>query len=95
MFSKDSRWDRHTPEQAHDEVPIDVAAVFQKGKVLPRSFVLRGQKHQVKEVTYHLAENRGADVLHYYTVSDGATLYQIYLNTKHLHWRLAKSCPLA
>ncbi|MBN1870417.1 MAG: hypothetical protein JW847_07590 [Candidatus Omnitrophica bacterium] len=94
MFSNDSRWDRHTPEQSRHEEPVDVAVIFKEGKVFPQSFFHKGRKYPVKEVTYHWAEARGAEVLHYYSVTDGANLYKIYFNTKHLYWRLAGSCPL-
>ena len=94
MFSKDSRWDRHTPDQSQQRDPIDVAAVFEKGKAFPRTFVWQNRKYQIKEVTYHWVENRGGEILHFYTVTDGSNLYQIYLNTKHLYWRLDKVCPL-
>ena len=35
MFSSDSRWDRHTPEQARHEEVIDVGVLFKGGKVIP------------------------------------------------------------
>jgi len=94
MFSNDSRWDRHTPEQNRKEEPIDIVVVFKGGKVLPSSFLWNGRKYVINQVTYHWEEQRGNDLLHFYTVTDRANLYQIYLNTRHLYWRLTRSCPL-
>jgi len=94
MFSNDSRWDRHTPEQERDESPIDVGVIFKGGKAFPKSFIWQKQKYQIKDITYHWAETRGAEVLHFYTVTDGTNLYKIYFNTKHLVWRLVKVCPI-
>jgi len=94
MFSSDSRWDRHTPEQGRQEDIIDVAAVFKKGKAAPTSFVWNQRRYTVKEVTYHWREKRGSDFLHFYTVTDRANLYTIYLNTRYLHWRLVGTCPI-
>ena len=94
MFSNDSRWDRHTPEQNRKEEPIDVAVVFKGGKAYPKSFKRGSRKYVISEVTYHWEEKRGGDLLHFFTVTDQVNLYQIYLNTRYLHWRLTRSCPL-
>ena len=94
MFNSDSRWDRHTPEQDRDEDVIDVAVVFKNGKTIPKSFVWKKRRYDVKEVTYHWEERRGGDLLHFYTVTDRANLYKIYLNARYLSWRIASACPL-
>ena len=94
MFSSDSRWDRHTPEQDREEDVIDVAVVFKKGKAYPTSFVWKRRRYNISEVTYHWEERRGADLLHFYTVATHANLYKIYLNTRHLNWRMASVCPI-
>jgi len=94
MFSSDSRWDRHTPEQNRSEEQIDVVVVFKGGKTCPQSFVWRGRRYQVTEVTYHWEEKRGANLFHFYTVTDGTNLYKLYLNTRYLYWRMVDSCPL-
>ena len=94
MFSSDSRWDRHTPEQDRNEDVIDVAVVFKKGKAHPKSFVWKSRRVDIREVTYHWQEKRGADLLHFYTVTDNTNLYKIYLNTRYLNWRMASACPI-
>lgn len=93
MFSNDSRWDRHTPDTDREEVPIDVGVLFKQGKTYPKMFVWRGRRYDVKEVTYHWEETRGRSLLHFYTVTAGTAIFQIYFNTKYLYWRLVKACP--
>ncbi len=92
MFTNDSRWDRHTPEQSHDEAVIDVGVIFKNGKMLPKTFVWQNRKYHIKEITYQWKETRGNEVLHFFTVTDGGNLFRIYLNNKYMHWRLATSC---
>jgi hypothetical protein len=94
MFSNDSRWDRHLPYQSREAEAIDVGVIFRKGQILPKTFVWKDRKYQVKEITYHWKDARGAEVLHYFAVSDGVNIYQIYLNSKYMHWRLEKVCPI-
>lgn len=94
MFNPDARWDRPLPldNQASEE-PIIVSAIFQKGKILPRWFILDGRIHRIKAITYQWQARRGQEVLHYFSVDDGTNIYQIYLNTRYLSWRLAGVCP--
>jgi len=94
MFSSDARWDRHTPDQSREEDKIDVGVIFRHGKMTPKSFIWRRQKYSIKEVTYHWTEDRGGEVLHYFSVTDGVNLYQIYLNNKHMCWRLKRVSPI-
>ena len=94
MFSSDSRWDRHTPEQSYYEDPIDVGAIFVKGRLLPQTFVWKQRKYIIKKVTYHWEESRGGQMLHYFTVTDHINLYYIYLNSRYMYWRLTKACPI-
>jgi hypothetical protein len=94
MFSNDARWDRHTPDQTREEDQIDVGVIFRRGKIIPKSFIWRRRTYQVKEVTYHWTENRGGETLYFFSVTDGVNLYQIYLNNRHMCWRLKRSCPI-
>ena len=93
MFTPDSRWDRHLPHQSHQEEPIEVGVIFKEGKLLPKWFTRNGRKYSIKEITYQWQDHRGNESLYFFSVSDGANLYQIYLNNRYLHWRLAKVCP--
>jgi len=94
MFNNDARWDRHTPDQTRDEEGIDVGVIFRQGKVIPKSFIWRRQKYSIKEVTFHWTENRGGEILYFFSVTDGVNLYQIYLNNKHMCWRLKHVSPI-
>ncbi len=94
MFNSDSRWDRQLPSQGYEEDMIEVGALFKGGSIIPKAFIWKNRKYQIKEMTYHWQERRGVEVLYYFTVSDGSNLYQIYLNNRYMHWRLEKVCPL-
>lgn len=94
MFSNDSRWDRHTPDQLRKEEPIDVSVIFEQGNIVPRQFVWHGRKYTVKEITYQWRERRGDQQLIYFTLSDGVNIYKIYFNNKYLHWRMVDTCPI-
>ncbi|MEA3226991.1 MAG: DUF6504 family protein [Planctomycetota bacterium] len=93
MFSNDSRWDRHTPGDDREEVPINAGVYFKKGRAYPKMFIWRDRRYDVEEVTYHWEERRGRDLLHFYTVAAGGNVFVIYFNTKYLYWRLARTCP--
>jgi hypothetical protein len=94
MFNQEARWDRHLPNESFNEEPIEVGVIFKAGNVYPRWFTWRGRKYPVKDVTYHWTDKRGGEVLHFYSVTDGANLYQIHFNNRYLHWRIDKVCPL-
>ena len=94
MFSPDSRWDRHLPHQSYQEDPLEVGVIFQKGKIIPKWFVWKDRRYAIKEITYQWQDHRGGETLHFFSVSDGINIYQIFLNNKHLSWRLAHVCPI-
>jgi len=94
MFNSESRWDRHLPNEDISADPIEVGVIFKSGQVFPRWFVWQGRKVMVKDVTFHWTDKRGGEVLHFYALSDGINLYQVYFNNKHLHWRMDQVCPL-
>jgi len=91
-FNNDSRWDRHLPHQEREADLIDVGVIFKRGKILPRSFIWKKRKYLIEEITYHWEEKRGGEILHFFTVTDGTNVYQIYLNNKYMHWKLEKVC---
>lgn len=66
---------------------IKVMAVFEKG-VRPVKFKWRGRVYPVKEITYTWASKEGeASILHF-SVTDGATLFELAYNQKELEWTL-------
>jgi len=94
MFNPHARWDRHLPYDEQEADVIEVGVIFKQGKILPSWFVWKDRKYTIQEITYHWTDKHGDEVFHFFSVTDGANLYQIYLNNKFMHWRLAKTCPL-
>ena len=94
MFNSESRWDRRLPHEKRHEDILQVGVIFKAGKAYPRWFIWKGRKYPVTELTFHWTDKRGGESLHFYSVSDGTNLYQIYFHPKKLHWRLDKTCPL-
>ncbi len=96
MFNTHSRWDRRFPQQqAEPGDPIEVGAVFRRGKLIPRCFVWQQRKYPITEVTYYWQDKEGEAVLHFFSVTDGVNLYQIHLNNRQMIWRLDKMEPMA
>jgi hypothetical protein len=71
--------------------PVDVGAVFGKNRIKPKWFVWQNRKHTVTETTYTWRETEGEAVVVHFTVTDGATLFELSLNQKTLCWRLVKT----
>lgn len=95
MFSKDARWDRHTPEQSRNEDVIDVGVIFSKGKIVPKTFVWKARKYYIEKMTYQWEEKRGGQTLQYFAVTDQTNVYYIYFNSRRMFWRLDRVCPIA
>ncbi len=93
MFSNDSRWDRHTPDQSREEDVIEVGVIFRKNKIIPTCFVWRHEKYVIEEITYYWQERRGGYILHFFSVTHHSNVYQIYLHNIHMCWRLKDVCP--
>lgn len=70
---------------------IEVGAAFRKSGVLPRWFVWQGRKYPVQQITYMWRERLGEALLSYFTVTDGATSFEISLNHLTLSWTLEKT----
>ncbi len=89
MFNPNARWDRPLPQdgQACDE-PIEVEAVFKKGRITPLWFSFSGIRYEIKKITYKWQDRKGQEVLYYFSVSDGEEVFQIYFSNKTLTWRI-------
>lgn len=71
--------------------PIDVMATFKNGKLSPRAFLWHGRRYTVSEVTSMWTDLEGQFRRYYYAVTtDAPNLYEIYFQTKDLHWTLSK-----
>jgi hypothetical protein len=68
--------------------PVQVGAVFRKAEVVPRWFFYHGRKITVREVTYCWKENSGRTLFHHFSVSDGASLYELVFDPERLCWKL-------
>jgi len=70
---------------------VDVGVVFGRNRILPKWFVWNTRKYDIKEVTYLWQDTQGeAKVLHF-SVTDGATCFELSLNQKTLQWQLEKT----
>ena len=69
---------------------IKVGAIFgdNKKKLKPVWFVWSGRKYAVQEITYVWTERLGKAVVHYFAVTDGATLFSLSYNADTLLWTL-------
>ncbi|MBI5454474.1 MAG: hypothetical protein HY956_07605 [Deltaproteobacteria bacterium] len=66
---------------------IKVMAVFEKG-VRPVKFKWRGRVYPVKEITYTWTSKEGEAPILHFSVTDGATLFELAYNQKELEWTL-------
>lgn len=78
-------------EQTEINETIDVGAVFTKKYIKPKWFLWQNRKYMVKETTYTWDEDVGSARMIHFSVTDGATLFEISLNKKTLAWTLEKT----
>lgn len=69
---------------------IKVGAVFDGDRIKPKWFIRNNKKHAVERVTYSWHEKQGEAQVMHFSVTDGATLFEICLNQKTLAWTLEK-----
>lgn len=70
---------------------IEVGAVFGKNKVNPKWFVWKTRKYAIKETTFTWQDRQGEANMMFFSVTSGATLFEISFNQKTLAWRLEKT----
>lgn len=71
--------------------PIKVMAVFDEGGqggVRPVKFRWRGRVYPVCEVTYTWRTREGSAAVIHFSVTDGATLYELAYNLSTMGWSL-------
>ena len=71
--------------------PIKVMAVFDgvgQGGVRPVKFRWRGRVYPVCEVTYTWRTREGSAAVIHFSVTDGATLYELAYNLSTMGWSL-------
>jgi len=92
MFNQEARWDRSILKKDSNDLnePIRVVAVFECGKILPRSFSWHQKPYPVTKITYFWQERQGRELLNLFCVETPNGLYQISFSNQSLSWRLNK-----
>ncbi|MDI6817007.1 MAG: hypothetical protein QME41_07440 [Actinomycetota bacterium] len=70
--------------------PIEVSAVFVRGRLKPVSFMWSRRHHKISEITGVYKYSAGTSACYGYTVRSGDDLYEISLNTGEMAWRLER-----
>jgi len=70
--------------------PIEVSAVFVRGRLKPVSFIWNRRYYKISQITGAYRYFIGASKCYGYTVKSGADLYEISLNTGEMLWHLEK-----
>jgi hypothetical protein len=70
--------------------PIEVSAVFVRGRLKPVSFMWSRRHHKISEITGAYKYSVGASACYGYTVRVGDDLYEISLNIGEMVWRLER-----
>ena len=69
---------------------VKVGAVFGNGKkIKPVWFKWNSKQHHIKSITYTWTSRQGRAVIHHFSVTDGANLYELRYNTENSVWELA------
>lgn len=69
---------------------IKVMAIFDS-EVRPVKFKWKGRVYLVKEVTYKWASREGSASIQHFSVTDGASLYELAYNQSTMKWSLESS----
>ncbi len=67
---------------------VDVEAVFSRNRIRPKWFIWNSRKYQIKEITYTWRDKKGQAGIIHFSVTDGATLFELSLNQNSLSWCL-------
>lgn len=71
---------------------VDVGVAFKKGRRPdPKWFLWRGRRHDIKSVDMAWKGKEGDTPLLFFSVTDGATVFELRLNQKTLEWTLEKT----
>lgn len=69
---------------------VTVGVIFGDGrKIKPVWFKWRGKKHSIQTITYTWTSRQGRALIHHFSATDGANLYELCYNTESLDWELA------
>lgn len=70
--------------------PINVIAVFDSG-LRPVKFKWKGKIYPISEITYRWSSREGSSTIVHFSVTDGATLYELAYNTATMKWILERT----
>jgi hypothetical protein len=72
--------------------PIRVCAYFRRGRISPLWFEWKGRRYRVEEIRNRWVTSEGVGRCYHFalTVEGGADLYEIFLRTETMGWRLGK-----
>ncbi|OGS44534.1 MAG: hypothetical protein A2539_01405 [Elusimicrobia bacterium RIFOXYD2_FULL_34_15] len=69
---------------------IKVGAVFDGNNIKPKWFIWKNNKYEINETTYTWQTKQGEIPMLHFSVTNGATLFELSLNQKTLAWMLEK-----
>ena len=69
---------------------IRVGVVFDNDSIKPKWFIWNNNKYDIKKTTYTWQSKRGEMPLLHFSVTDGASLFELTLNQKTFSWMLEK-----
>lgn len=73
------------------EEPIAVIGLFKNGTLKPLRFQWRGRTYPVRHLASHWTSRMGADVQHFFSVSDNGTdYYEVSFHSRTFQWKLEK-----
>jgi len=61
---------------------------FPHDKLRPVMFIWRNREYRVQDVTYVWRETQGQAEVYHFTVSDGASVFELSYNAKALDWTI-------
>ena len=67
---------------------VDVCARFSRGNITPLWFLWRGRKYDIQRVTFSWEERRGKAMVKHFSVTDGASVFEIGYDSEKLDWKL-------
>jgi hypothetical protein len=70
--------------------PIEVSAIFVRGRMKPVSFIWNRRHYKIAGITGVYKYSVGFSRCYGYTVASGEDVYEISLNTGDMTWRLEK-----
>lgn len=71
--------------------PIEVSARFEKGKLIPVSFIWQNREYEVQKVNLSWSQYEGRSKIYYFAVSDSVNYFKLRFDSEKLSWILIES----